>query len=110
MVLLDARGHEASDKPHDPAAYGLLNHVADVLAILEALQLSKAHFFGYSMGGLIGFGLAKYAPGRVESLVIGGAHPYADQSDVEAFGPLDGGDPEAFLTALERVLEEPCPS
>jgi pimeloyl-ACP methyl ester carboxylesterase len=88
----------------------LLNHVADVLAILEALQLSKAHFFGYSMGGLIGFGLAKYAPGRVESLVIGGAHPYADQSDVEAFGPLDGGDPEAFLTALERVLEEPCPS
>jgi pimeloyl-ACP methyl ester carboxylesterase len=75
MVLLDARGHGASDKPHDRAAYGLLSHVADVLTILEALQLPKAHFFGYSMGGLIGFGLAKYAPEPVESLVISGAHP-----------------------------------
>jgi len=109
MVLLDARGHGASDKPHDRAAYGLLSHVADVLAILEALQLPKAHFFGYSMGGLIGFGLAKYAPERMESLVIGGAHPYADLSYVEAFGPLDGGDPEAFLAAFERVVEEPIP-
>ena len=61
------------------------------------------------MGGLIGFGLAKYAPERVESLVIGGAHPYADLSYVEAFGPLDGGDSEAFLTAFERVVEEPIP-
>ena len=90
-------------------AYGLLNQVADVLAVLEALQLSKAHFLGYSMGGRIGLGLAKYAPERVESLVIGGTHPYADQSYVDAFGPLDGGDPEAFLAALERVLEEPIP-
>ena len=109
VIMLDARGHGSSDKPHDRAAYGLRSHVADVLAILEALQLSKAHFLGYSMGGLIGFGLAKYAPERVESLVIGGAHPYADQSYVEAFGPLDGDDPEAFLTAFESCVEEPIP-
>jgi pimeloyl-ACP methyl ester carboxylesterase len=109
LIMLDARGHGASDKPHDRGAYGLLRHVADVLAVLEALQLSRAHFLGYSMGGLIGFGLAKYVPERVESLVIGGAHPYADQSYVDAFGPLDGGDHEAFLAALERVLEEPIP-
>ena len=109
VILLDARGHGASDKPHDRRAYGLLNQVADVLAVLEALQLSKAHFLGYSMGGWIGLGLAKYAPERVESLVLGGTHPYADPSYVEAFGPLDGGDPEAFLAALERVLGEPVP-
>jgi hypothetical protein len=46
---------------------------------------------------------------RVESLVSGGAHPYADQSYVDAFGQLDGGDHEAFLAALERVLGEPIP-
>jgi pimeloyl-ACP methyl ester carboxylesterase len=109
LILLDARGHGASDKPHDRQAYGLVRHVADVLSVLEALELSKAHFLGYSMGGLIGFGLAKYAPERVESLVIGGAHPYVDQSYVEAFGPLDGSDPEAFLTAFERVVDEPIP-
>jgi pimeloyl-ACP methyl ester carboxylesterase len=42
-------------------------------------------------------------------LVIGGAHPYADPSYVEAFGPLDGSDPEAFLTAFESCVEEPIP-
>jgi pimeloyl-ACP methyl ester carboxylesterase len=83
----------------------LLNQVADVLAVLEALQLSKAHFLGYSMGGRIGLGLAKYAPERVESLVLGGTHAYADPSYVDAFGPLDGGDSEAFLTAFERLQE-----
>jgi pimeloyl-ACP methyl ester carboxylesterase len=83
--------------------------VGDVLAVLETLQLSKAHFLGYSMGGRIGLGLAKYAPERVKSLALGGTHPYADQSYVDAFGPLDGGDPEAFLAALERVLEETIP-
>jgi pimeloyl-ACP methyl ester carboxylesterase len=62
VIMLDARGHGASDKPHDRRAFGLLNQVADVLAVLEALQLSKAHFLGYSMGGRIGLGLAKYAP------------------------------------------------
>jgi pimeloyl-ACP methyl ester carboxylesterase len=109
VIMLDARGHGASDKPHDRRAYGLLNQVADVLAVLDALQLAKAHFLGYSMGGWIGLGLAKYAPERVESLVLGGTHPYADQSYVDAFGPLDGGGPEAFLAALERVLGEPIP-
>ena len=93
VIMLDARGHGASDKPQDRRAHGLLNQVADVLAVLEALRLSKAHFLGYSMGGRIGLGLAKYAPERVESLIIGGTHPYADQSYVDAFGPLDGGDP-----------------
>jgi pimeloyl-ACP methyl ester carboxylesterase len=105
VIMLDARGHGASDKPHDRRAYGLLNQVADVLAVLEALQLSKAHFLGYSMGGRIGLGLAKYAPERVESLVLGGTHAYADPSYVDAFGPLDGGDSEAFITAFERVQE-----
>jgi pimeloyl-ACP methyl ester carboxylesterase len=83
--------------------------VGDVLAVLEALRLPKAHFFGYSMGGWVGYGLAKHAPERVASLIIGGAHPYHDQSYLDAFGQLDGGDPEAFLAALERVLEEPIP-
>jgi pimeloyl-ACP methyl ester carboxylesterase len=77
MILVDARGHGASDKPHDVASYTLDRRVADVTAVLEILRIEKAHFWGYSMGGWIGFGMAKYAPQRLASLVIGGQHPFA---------------------------------
>ncbi|WP_434113440.1 alpha/beta fold hydrolase [Methylocaldum sp. GT1TLB] len=107
-ILLDARGHGASDKPHDPAAYALPNRVADVVAVLDALKIPKANFLGFSMGGWIGFGMAKYAPERVDALLVVGAHPYADQS-WDAFRHIDGADPGAFLTALESVLEQRIP-
>jgi pimeloyl-ACP methyl ester carboxylesterase len=78
LILLDARGHGASDKPHDPDAYDyeMSGNVADILAVLDALQVPTAHFFGYSMSGQVGFALAQHAPKRFASLIIGGADPY----------------------------------
>jgi pimeloyl-ACP methyl ester carboxylesterase len=77
LILADARGHGGSDKPHDPATYHLDRWVTDITTVLDALNLAKVHFWGYSMGGWIGFGMAKYEPERVDRLVIGGSHPYA---------------------------------
>ena len=58
LILIDARGHGASDKPHDPDAYELERRVTDVVAVLDGLAIKKAVFWGYSMGGWIGFGTA----------------------------------------------------
>ncbi|MDP7340108.1 MAG: alpha/beta fold hydrolase, partial [Vicinamibacterales bacterium] len=76
LVLIDARGHGKSDKPHDPAEYDLKLRVNDVTSVLDDLGIDKAHYLGYSMGGRIGFGIALHAPDRVNSLMIGGMHPY----------------------------------
>ena len=75
LVMVDARGHGQSDKPHDVASYAMERRVADIVAVLDAARFSRAHYFGYSMGGWIGFGMAKYAPGCVKKLVIGAADP-----------------------------------
>ena len=83
LILVDARGHGASDKPHDPTAYAHTHHVEDILAVLDDLTIPTAHFLGYSMGGRIGFALATYAPTHFTSLLIGGANPY--QSNREQF-------------------------
>ena len=80
---MDARGHGASDKPHDPEAYDPRLRVADIVGVLDDLNVSKTHYFGYSMGGGIGFALAKYASERLHSLIIGGMHPY--KRDPEPF-------------------------
>jgi pimeloyl-ACP methyl ester carboxylesterase len=105
LVLIDARGHGQSDKPHDRASHTLALRVGDVIAVLDALDIPEVHFFGYSMGGWIGFGMAELAPKRLRSLVIGGAHPFADPfvSDVEL---AEARDAEGFIRAMESVLGE----
>jgi pimeloyl-ACP methyl ester carboxylesterase len=73
LIMIDARGHGGSDKPHYPEAYRLEARVGDVVTVLDILGIAKAHFWGYSMGGWIGFGMAVFAPERVDRLVIGGS-------------------------------------
>ena len=81
LVLLDARGHGGSDKPQAPEAYTLEKRVGDIVAVLDDLGIATAHYFGYSMGGWIGFGVARFAPERFRSLIIGGADPYTRDAD-----------------------------
>jgi pimeloyl-ACP methyl ester carboxylesterase len=106
LVLIDARGHGTSDKPHDVADYTLERRVADVIAVLDALGIEKAHFWGYSMGGWIGFGVAKYVPQRLNKLVIGGQHPFArDNSGYRQWlrqGMAESSD--ALVTAFENMV------
>jgi len=98
LVLVDARGHGDSDKPYDPTAYTLSQHVGDVVAVLDALDLPAAHFWGYSRGGWVAFGMAKYAPERVGAILIGGQHPY------ERTVPASGSDPQAFLETFLGMI------
>lgn len=78
LILLDSRGHGESDKPHDPAAYDLGLLALDALALLDDLSIRKSDYFGYSLGGWIGFELAKLEPNQFNSFIFGGAHPYSE--------------------------------
>jgi pimeloyl-ACP methyl ester carboxylesterase len=95
LILIDARGHGASDKPHQPDAYQRDRNVADITAVLDDLGITRTHYFGYSMGGRIGFAFARYAPKRVHSLIIGGGSPY----------PYSQGNPDRMLEALKQGAE-----
>jgi len=82
LIMLDARGHGESGKPHDPADYGFDVAASDVVAVLDHLGLDRAHYYGYSFGGHVGWELGANAPERFASLAIGGAHPYAPGPEV----------------------------
>jgi pimeloyl-ACP methyl ester carboxylesterase len=77
LIYVDHRGLGQSDKPHDPEAYTMRLRAADAVAVLDELDIARAHFIGMSWGGRLGFGIGEHAPERVLSLVIGGQQPYA---------------------------------
>jgi len=102
LILIDARGHGDSDKPHDPAAYDLALRVGDVTAVLDELDVDRTDYFGFSMGGWIGLGLAKYAPERLGALILLGAHPYAES--MQPFRSLIPTEPGALDAMLRMVF------
>jgi 3-oxoadipate enol-lactonase len=67
VLRYDTRGHGRSSVPQ-PYLVDRLGR--DVLALLDACGLARAHFCGLSMGGMTGMWLAREAPERVERLVL----------------------------------------
>ena len=109
LVLMDSRECEGIDKPHDRESYTLALRVADVVAVLDNLGIRRAHFHGYSMGGYIGWGIAKYAPDRFLSLIIGGAGISEETWDDTDHSPnaIQGGarqGHEIWASALEGMF------
>ena len=94
LILIDARGHHLSDKPHDEAAYGEEMFAADVVAVMDGLKVDRAHYWGYSMGGLIGFALGRYAPSWFSAIIPADASPY----------PMPPGTADPMMPMLEQGI------
>ncbi|PXA82888.1 alpha/beta hydrolase [Caulobacter sp. D4A] len=71
VVAIDARGHGASDKPHDPAFYGEARMARDVGELIDHLGAAAIDLAGYSMGAIVSLICASQEP-RVRRLVTGG--------------------------------------
>ena len=72
VVALDNRGHGASSKLYDAAAYHSVAMAGDVRALLDHLQIERADIMGYSMGARITAFLAVKHAERVRSAILGG--------------------------------------
>ncbi len=72
LILIDMRGFGSSDKPHDPVAYGFQPRIEDLVAVLDDLGIARTGYFGYSMGGRVGFRIPVHAPNRFSYLILGG--------------------------------------
>ena len=106
VIALDNRGHGASDKLYDPAAYHSAIMAEDVRALLDYLGLPRADVMGYSMGARITAFLALGHPDRVRSAVLGGLGirlvegvglPDTIADALEAPSLADVSDPTAYM-------------
>jgi 3-oxoadipate enol-lactonase len=68
VLRYDTRGHGGSDAP--AGAYTLEQLAEDARALLQALGITRTHWIGLSMGGMIGQTLALSSPGLFLSLAL----------------------------------------
>ena len=73
VFRLELVGHGGSDAPAALAAYAMSACVRQVRAAARALELTRPHLLGYSMGGRAALAAAVSAPGDFSSLVLIGA-------------------------------------
>lgn len=92
VVALDLPGHGHSDHLPGGANYHYLDYVRDVLAAVDALQLSRFTLLGHSLGAGIASLVAAAMPQQIERLFL-----------IEGLGPL-GDDGSRTLARFREAL------
>lgn len=85
VLRLDMRGHGGSDPV--PGNYTMEMLAADVVEVLDRLAISKAHFCGLSIGGVIAETVALFYPKRVISLVLCDTRAHAPADAAKRWDP-----------------------
>jgi len=68
-IAPDMRGRGRSDRPPAVGDYALSKIVGDVTGIMDALRIERAHIVGHDWGAAVAWGVAMFAPERVDHLV-----------------------------------------
>jgi pimeloyl-ACP methyl ester carboxylesterase len=116
VVALDQRGYNLSAKPLGARSYELDILASDVLALADALDVSKVRLIGHDFGGLVAWQAATRHPERVQRLaVINAPHPevvgsYMLRNPTQMMRSLYAGFfqlpfmPEAVLSAANHTV------
>ena len=83
-ISFSARGFAPSDVPTSVSSYSQRHAVDDILAVMDAAQIEKAHIVGLSMGGFATLHFGLVAPKRALSLTVAGAG-YGAEKQHEAY-------------------------
>jgi pimeloyl-ACP methyl ester carboxylesterase len=77
-IAPDLRGYGNSDRPAEVEAYGVGKSVADMVAVLDALEVERAHVVAHDWGAAVGWALAGFVGERVDRFaVLSVGHPNA---------------------------------
>lgn len=88
-ISYSRRAHYPNEKSED-SPYTHAAHAADLIALLKALRLEKAHLIGHSYGAAVALVAALDAPALVGSLILAEPSPFPELLDADAHALLAG--------------------
>lgn len=88
-IAVDLRGFGGSDPEPVDATRGMRDFSDDILAVLDFLDVERAHVVGWSMGGAVAMRMAIEAPQRVISMtLIAPVSPFGFGGTIDVAGRL----------------------
>lgn len=112
VTLVDILGHGRSDSPTPPERYRMTAVSADLITLLDQLEIEQCHLLGYSMGGRLALFTAVHYPSRIRSLTLESSSPglateqaqqARRQSDETLADWIEAKGIEAFVNHWERL-------
>ncbi|MDT0266687.1 alpha/beta fold hydrolase [Streptomyces sp. DSM 44915] len=103
-VAVDVRGYGRSSRPADPDAYRMVELVADVAAVVEALGERSAVLVGHDWGANIAANAALLRPDRCAAVALLSV-PYSPRGGPrpsEIFSQLGGPDEEFYVSYFQE--------
>jgi pimeloyl-ACP methyl ester carboxylesterase len=102
VVCPDVAGRGLSDWLADPRLYGVPQYVSDMVALIARLNVETVDWFGTSMGGLIGLGLAGLPNSPIRRLLLNDVGPHIEPVALERIGSYLGKS-DSFATLQEGI-------
>jgi 3-oxoadipate enol-lactonase len=84
-IAYSARGYTPSDVPASPDDYSYKHFYTDALAVLDHLEIGRAHLVGLSMGAYSSLQIALNAPERALSMTLAGVGSGSEIETLEAW-------------------------
>ncbi|MBU6492029.1 MAG: alpha/beta hydrolase [Burkholderiales bacterium] len=93
VVCPDVVGRGASDWLKNPAGYAVPQYVSDLVTLIARLEVAQVDWFGTSMGGLIGMGLAGLPDTPIRKMLLNDVGPRINAPALARIGDYLGQAP-----------------
>ena len=115
VICPDQRGRGRSERDIDPTRYRPDRYAADMLTLLDTLDVEQVTVIGTSLGGMMGIMLMVANPKRIDALVVNDMGPVIEPagiarliSYVGKMKPADSWDEAVAQTALVNGIAFPA--
>jgi 3-oxoadipate enol-lactonase len=102
VVRYDQRGHGGSAV--SPPPYSIDQLGQDVIGIMDALEIEKAHWCGLSLGGMVGMWMLTHAPERIDKAVLANTAAYMGPTELWN-GRIETAQRGAMKALVESTIE-----